>query len=191
MNFLAHAFLSFDNPDILVGNLIADMVKGKQMDVYPSEIRRGIKIHRLIDSFTDSHPVTLEAKKLFQESAGRYGSSFLDVSYDHFLALDPLNQPKEGWELFAQNCYAQIEERGNILPSIFCNMYMYMKSEDWFSNYQNMWMIERSFDRLKRRASYLDDNAPVFADFEKNYNTIQKSYELFFPDLKKYVEEIS
>lgn len=128
MNFLAHAYLSFDKPGLIVGNLVADMVKGKQiMETFPDEIRKGIQLHRQIDSYTDSHPVTIEAKHLFDNSAGRYGSSFLDVSYDHFLALDTVNQPKEGWNTFAQYCYTQIEQSGDILPPRFCSMYVHEK----------------------------------------------------------------
>lgn len=116
---------------------------------------------------------------------------FLDVSYDHFLALDDSSEPGEGWETFAQKCYAQIEQSVKHLPSKFCSMYMYMKKEDWLYNYRHRWLIERSFERLKNRANYLDDDAPVFADFEKHYKDIQESYKLFFPQLKAYVEDIS
>ena len=30
MNYLAHAYLSFGDPDILAGNMISDFVKGKK-----------------------------------------------------------------------------------------------------------------------------------------------------------------
>jgi acyl carrier protein phosphodiesterase len=30
MNYLAHAYLSFNDPEILVGNMISDFVKGKK-----------------------------------------------------------------------------------------------------------------------------------------------------------------
>ena len=30
MNYLAHAYLSFNKPDILAGNIISDFVKGKK-----------------------------------------------------------------------------------------------------------------------------------------------------------------
>lgn len=35
MNYLAHAYLSFNDPEILVGNLISDFVKGKKKFDYP------------------------------------------------------------------------------------------------------------------------------------------------------------
>ncbi|EGK00715.1 MAG: ACP phosphodiesterase [Prevotella sp.] len=191
MNFLAHAYLSFGDPDILIGNMIADLVKGKQIEQYPERIRHGIHIHRHIDAYTDSHPVTLRAMEVFRSSAHKYAGPFLDVSYDHFLALDELSEPEEGWKEFAAKCYSQIEQYAEILPSKFCSMFMYMKSEDWFFNYRYNWMIERSFDRLQQRAAYLPDNAHIFTDFEKHYKEIADSYNEFFPDLKDYTKKIS
>lgn len=189
MNFLAHAYLSFNDPDILVGNLIADLVKGKQIENYSENIRHGIRIHREIDNFTDKHPIIMESKGLFQSSAGRYGGSFLDVAYDHFLALDYLQEPSEGWKTFSAHCYKQIELYADMLPPTFISMFMYMKSEDWLYNYRNRSMIELSFERLARRAAYLDNDTPVFADFERHYDEIKASYEAFFPKLKEYVLE--
>lgn len=187
MNFLAHAYLSFGNPDILIGNMIADQVKGKQIELYPEEIQLGIHIHRQIDAFTDKHPVTQDAMKLFHPSAGRYSGAFLDVAYDHFLTKDKENEPDEGWESFANKSYQQISEHKELLPDKFCSMFMYMESENWFYSYRYKWMIERSFERLQQRANYLDDKANVYADFEKHYNDIKDSYDSFFPDLKEFV----
>lgn len=191
MNFLAHAYLSFENPEILIGNMIADQVKGKQIESYPEGVQQGIHIHRQIDAFTDNHPTTQKAAKLFRASAGRYSGAFLDVAYDHFLAKDECNEPNEGWEDFASKSYQQISKYRELLPSKFCSMFMYMESENWFYNYRYKWMIERSFERLQQRANYLDDNANIYADFEKYYNEIENSYYLFFPELKKFVRDLA
>ncbi|HEY8657933.1 MAG TPA: hypothetical protein VIL78_02790, partial [Hanamia sp.] len=87
MNYLAHAFLSFNNADILTGNMISDFVKGKAKFDYPGEIQKGIHLHRLIDSFTDSHEVTARAKKFFRPQYRLYSGAFVDIVYDHFLAI--------------------------------------------------------------------------------------------------------
>ena len=88
MNYLAHAVLSFGEPEILAGNMISDFVKGKQKFTYPKGIQNGITLHRLIDSFTDAHAATHEAKQYLKPAVGLYAGAFVDVAYDHFLALD-------------------------------------------------------------------------------------------------------
>ena len=42
MNYLAHACLSFGKPDILLGNMINDFIKGKKQFDYPAAIQKGI-----------------------------------------------------------------------------------------------------------------------------------------------------
>ncbi len=188
MNFLAHAYLSFNDTDLIVGNLIADLIKGRKIDELPFEIQQGVWLHRQIDTFTDRHPIVKDAKKYFEETAGRYSGSFLDVSYDHFLCRSEKFAPQEGWELFAQRCYKAIEERAAHLPSGFVTMYLYMKGENWLLNYRNRWLIEKSFQRLQNRATYIQKGIPVYQDFEKHYDKIAQSFDEFFPDLVDFVK---
>ena len=53
MNYLAHIYLSGNDPDLIFGNFIADAVPGKQYKNYSNRIQEGIILHREIDSFTD------------------------------------------------------------------------------------------------------------------------------------------
>lgn len=96
MNYLAHAYLSFEITDITVGNMISDFVKGKQKFDYPLTIQQGIMLHRAIDTFTDTHAITREAKSFFKEPYGPYSGPLVDVVYDHFLANDPVRFPEMG-----------------------------------------------------------------------------------------------
>ena len=57
MNYLAHLYLSSGNKDLMIGNFIADHVKGNAINNFSDEIISGIKLHRLIDDFTDHHPI--------------------------------------------------------------------------------------------------------------------------------------
>lgn len=189
MNFLAHTYLSFGNDKAIVGNLIADMIKGKQIKSFPEEIQKGIILHREIDAFTDKHDIIKETKSVFRQTAGRYDGTFLDVAYDHYLATDTSRIPEGGWQPFANKCYAAVEAKAEILPHEFCSMFAYMRSENWLANYQNNWLIERSFERLKRRAKYLNEEADVFGDFEKNYLLLADSYSRFFPDLEEFSKQ--
>src|SRR3989442_7909269 len=89
MNYLAHAYLSFNQPEILVGNMISDFIKGKKQFDYPVSIQKGIRLHRDIDTFTDAHPATQQLKSFFRPHYRLYAGAFGDIVYDHFLALDP------------------------------------------------------------------------------------------------------
>ncbi len=68
MNFLAHASLSGNDDEILIGNFIADAVKGNQIDRFSDGIKKGIMLHREIDSYTDHHPVFIRSKHRIQRN---------------------------------------------------------------------------------------------------------------------------
>ena len=136
MNYLAHAFLSFGIPEITVGNLISDYVKGKkQFDFIPG-IQQGIRLHREIDTFTDQHPVTAEAKKIFQPAYRLYSGAFVDVVYDHFLAADSMIFSDESLKIFTEHIYTSVDTYSHFFPEKFAAMFPYMKSQNWLYNYQ-------------------------------------------------------
>ncbi len=154
MNFLAHAFLSFNHPEILVGNMISDFVKGKKKFDYPKKILAGIHLHRAIDTFTDFHPATKEAKYYLKDAAGAYSGAFVDVVYDHFLANDASQFMETTLQLTAQNTYSVLSNFQQQLPSPFRQMLPYMLSQNWLYNYHSMEGIQKSFDGVVRRANW-------------------------------------
>jgi acyl carrier protein phosphodiesterase len=85
MNYLAHLLLSGDDPNILVGNFIADFVKKKEEALFSEEIQKGFRIHRKIDEFTDNHPSVALGKALIRAKHSKYAPVILDIHYDHLL----------------------------------------------------------------------------------------------------------
>jgi len=189
MNYLAHAFLSFGIPEITVGNLISDYVKGKKQFDYTPGIQQGIRLHRAIDTFTDQHPVTSEAKKIFQPAYRLYSGAFVDVVYDHFLAADNLEFSDESLKKFTEETYSSIDPYSAVFPVKFASMFPYMKSQNWLYNYQFHWGLEKSFGGLVRRASYISESETAFRLFEENYSTLQEYYNAFMPDVKLFAAQ--
>src|SRR5215213_756054 len=130
MNFLAHAYLSFGEKEILVGNMISDFVKGKaQYDFIPG-IRRGIVHHRLIDDFTDTHVAIKKAKEIFRPDYRLYSSPIVDIVLDHFLAKDG-RMFNSNLQSFTTEVYATLDEYATHLPPRFVPVFGYMKIENW------------------------------------------------------------
>jgi acyl carrier protein phosphodiesterase len=186
MNYLAHAYLSFNNPGILVGNMISDFVKGKRQFDYPVIVQKGIRLHRAIDTFTDQHPATKEAKKVFKPAVGAYAGAFIDVVYDHFLAADETELTEPDLRLFANGVYRQLAEQQVLLPEKFAGMLPYMTSQNWLYHYRSEYGIEKSFGGLVRRAAYLNDASGAFHIFRTEYAVLQNAYRDFFPEVKTF-----
>ena len=186
MNYLAHAYLSFGDPDILAGNMISDFVKGKKKFDYPDRIQTGINLHRKIDEYTDTHPATRQAKQYVKNAAGLYAGSFVDIIYDHFLALDPYEFEDGALATFAQNTYVQLETYEKWSPEKFHNFFFYMRTQNWLLHYRSTEGIHNSFKGLCHRAKYINDAEPVFEAFLKHYEELKMAYEFFFPHVKTF-----
>ena len=184
MNYLAHAYLSFNRPGILVGNMISDFVKGKKKYEYPEEIQQGILLHREIDRFTDTHVATREAKEIFRPAYRLYAGALMDVVYDHFLALDENEFTDEDLKIFTINTYALLDQFTVHFPEKFSMMYPYMKAHNWLYNYRYRQGIEKSLGGLVRRAKYLEESDTAFFLFNEHYDTLKGLYRSFFPELK-------
>ena len=186
MNFLAHAYLSFDDPGLIVGNMVSDFVKGASQHSYPAGIRKGIRLHRAIDAYTDTHPATLEAKQVFRADYRLYATAFVDVVYDHFLASDTERFTDESLASFVDGVYRTLDAHEAFLPQRFAAILPWMKSQNWLYNYRFTWGLEKSFGGLVRRARYLDDSLPAMRLFEAHHGRLFDCYRAFMPDVRTF-----
>lgn len=186
MNYLAHAYLSFHHPGILVGNMISDFVKGKKKLDYPADIQKGIILHRAIDTFTDDHPATRRAKEVFRPHYRLYSGAFVDVVYDHFLATDSREFPGVSLQEFSEQVYTVLDEYIHVFPEPFSQMFPYMKKQNWLFNYREKWGIEKSLGGVVRRAAYLTESDTAFRLFEEHYQLLSGCYRQFWADLQPF-----
>ncbi len=187
MNLLAHAYLSFNNEGILVGNMISDYVKGKKQFDYPLPIQAGIQLHRAIDEFTDTHAATQEIKQLFKPDYRLYAGAFTDVVYDYFLANDENEfSSAESLQSFTQHTYHLLQNNIDYFPEKFAKSFPYMQTQDWLYHYRYDDGMQKSFGGLARRAKYITETDTAFEIFLNNKEMISHSYQIFFPQLKLF-----
>lgn len=188
MNFLAHLYLSGDNEEVLVGNFIGDFVKGSQMDQYPDQIQKGIRLHRSIDHYTDTHEVVLESKVRLREKFRHYAPVIVDVYYDHFLAKDwsmfseiPLKEYTEQFYLLMDNYY-------EIIPKGVIHMLSFMSRDNWLYNYQFIEGIDRALTGMSRRTKFESKMEEASSALQDHYKDFEKEFHQFFPDLQSHVD---
>jgi acyl carrier protein phosphodiesterase len=172
-----------------VGNLISDFVKGKKKFDYPPGIQQGIALHRAIDNFTDTHKATKEAKEVFRPHYRLYAGAFVDVVYDHFLAIDEIEFTESSLFNFSQQVYSALDENIHWFPERFARMFPYMKSQNWLFNYRTPWGTGKSFGGLVHRAAYLTESDTAFHLFETHYQLLQQCYRHFWGNLKSFASQ--
>ena len=188
MNFLAHSYLSFSEEQ-LVGNMIADFVKNRDVARLPESIQKGIKLHRAIDTFTDAHPLIHEAKASFRPLVRLYSGAFVDVAFDYFLANDTTENSQREWQEHSQRVYAVLRRYEEFLPEVFKKVLDKMQQDDWLYNYRNEWGIEYSFRNVVNKAQFLDKTINVFPAFLANKDFLREKYEIFFPEIKSFAQD--
>ena len=188
MNFLAHSYLSFSEEQ-LVGNMIADFVKNRDVARLPESIQKGIKLHRAIDTFTDAHPLIHEAKAPFRPLVRLYSGAFVDVAFDYFLANDTTENSQREWQEHSQRVYAVLRRHEEFLPEVFKKVLDKMQQDDWLYNYRNEWGIEYSFRNVVNKAQFLDKTTNIFPAFLANKDFLREKYEIFFPEIKSFAQD--
>lgn len=189
MNCLAHIYLSGNDPDITIGNFIADHVKGKDYLHYPVNIRKGIALHRAIDNFTDNHAIVEQTKQRIRQSQKKYTPVVADIYYDHYLAANWKLFSGVELEVFADNFYKLTDNYSNLIPARTANMLIYMRQQNWLVNYANFTGLQRVFNGMSNRVSFENNMKNAVADLQLYYEPIEKEFMEFFKELKDFVTE--
>lgn len=188
MNFLAHAYLSFDQDEVLIGNFIADFIRGKEIENYPKKIQVGIHLHRAIDTFTDSHPLVKEVQTHLRPQFGHYARVISDVFFDYFLAKNWDKYTSLPLETFSQRVYQTLQSSPAALPPSFLRMLYWMEQQNWLYAYRNLEGIQQALDGLTRRATFDSKMNTATEVLREKEEEIEALFFVFFQDLETFAQ---
>jgi len=191
MNFLAHALLSRAAPELLVGGLLGDFVKGALGERYTPTIRAGILLHRAIDRYTDAHPTVRASCALVSPVRRRFAAILVDVFYDHFLARHWTRYAELPLADFTQQVYATLLPGIAGYPERLQRMLPRMAADDWLASYAEIESVDAALHGIARRFQRYP-RAAVLADGMQellhNYTALEQQFLDFFPELVGFVE---
>ena len=186
MNLLAHLYLSDNNTDIMIGNFIADHIKGNKFSQFPDDIQKGIKLHREIDTFTDTHEVVRKSKRRLHERYRHYDGVIIDIFYDHFLAKNWRNYSAIPLNVYVQSVYKLLEQNLNILPEKTQEMFPYLVKYNWLYNYQFAKGIQEVLNGMNKRTQGKSQMNLASEDLLLHYQEFEDDFTLFFEDLRTF-----
>ncbi|SNR44845.1 Acyl carrier protein phosphodiesterase [Maribacter sedimenticola] len=186
MNFLAHIYLSFDDDEITLGNFIADSIRGNKYQHLPKRIQKGIKLHRHIDTFTDTHPIPKISSKRLHENYGHYSRVIVDIFYDHFLAKNWKTYSDVPLDVYVDRFYDLLEDNFEVLPDGVKRMMPYMIADNWIYNYSNMDGIAKVLNGMNRRTKNRSKMNFAITDLEEHYHAFEHEFTEFFTELITY-----
>ena len=191
MNWLAHAFLSKPDIKFRLGNLLADLVKGRDRAAMPPAFLDGIRQHQAIDAFTDTHQAV-------HRSRARIGGDFrhatgilVDVFHDHFLALDWERYAPEPLDSFTARLYAEIREHPIELPAEARAAVERMLADDRLGSYRRLDGIEASLRRVSLRLEARTGRdfglERGIAELVAHFEGLRADFAGFFPQLVAHI----
>ncbi|MFW5892537.1 MAG: ACP phosphodiesterase [Bacteroidota bacterium] len=193
MNFLAHIYLSWKDENLMLGNFIADMVKGRQIEQFSREVVRGIRLHRKIDEYTDSHPVVSRSKDRIRAKYRHYSGVVVDMYYDHYLAKNWSDYSDEPLDLFVQSAYNVLMKNYVMLPKRAKFILPLMIGSNWLVNYADLKSFKRHMEGMAKRTHFESGMEHAVDDLKQHYNEFRNDFREFFPDLaafsKRFIEK--
>lgn len=186
MNYLAHIALSGSNEMVIIGNFIGDYVKGSDFVNYPKDIKKGILLHRAIDSFTDQHELVTKSKRLFYSEFPKVSGIILDILYDHFLCLYWNNFYEKDLKQFSKETYVLLEKHKHLFPQKMDGLYQHLVANDWFRRYETEEGTGLSLSQIGKRFNYPKDLATSFDVVQKNKELLHSYFNVFYDELESF-----
>jgi len=188
MNWLAHALLSPAEPEVRLGNLLADCLKGRDRQHVSKPFRAGLQLHAFIDRFTDSHPLVHRSIARLQGAYPLVGGILIDIFYDHLLARRWAAHHPEPLERFLQPLYTDLSHYAAVLPAELGQVLARIIREDRLGSYRHLEGIQTALRSVSRRLSvrtgrhfHLEEALGPMLEQIDDY---QADFEAFFPELR-------
>jgi acyl carrier protein phosphodiesterase len=188
MNWLAHVFLSADDIEFQLGNLLADVVRGPDLAGMSPRFVLGAQRHRAIDSFTDAHPVVRRSRMRLGPEHRRFSGVLMDVFYDYFLATRWDAYSSTPLDEFTSRFYSDARASGLALPDPAQRLIDRMIQHDLLGQYRSIHGVEQSLHRLSlllasrwHRPFALERSIPMLL---ANESLLAADFAEFFPELR-------
>lgn len=204
MNYLAHAFLAGPIAADRVGGVAGDFVKGLLDPLPPGlgpALAEGVRLHRRIDSFADTHPAFRRSRGRVSAARRRVAGIMVDLFYDHFLARHweavsarwPANAAGSGASLttFTAEIYRLIDTHPEPLPAAFVPVFERMAAHDWLASYGDAASVALALDRMAaHRLRAPNPLAGAGAELLADYAGFEADFFDFLPDALAFAAQV-
>ena len=177
------------NPNIMIGNFIADGIKGQHYKNYDRDIQIGILLHRHIDTFTDSHKTVRQSTKRLHKKYSHYSGIIVDILYDHFLAKNWSKYSETPLKHYVEHFYTSLNDNYEVLPTRIQKMMPYMITDNWLLSYASIEGISKVLSGMNQRTKNRSGMDEAVVELEAFYNEFEEEFTNFFDELIRFSKE--
>ncbi|OAD44756.1 ACP phosphodiesterase [Polaribacter atrinae] len=173
----------------MIGNFIADHIRGNNYGGFSKEIQQGIFLHREIDTFTDAHEIVRKSKRRLHERYRHYDGVIIDIFYDYFLAKNWSDYSNIPLEVYTNNVYELFSKIAADLPVKSQNFIKYMIEYNILFNYQYKDGIEKVLNGMNARTKGKSQMNLAIEDLHLLEDELQEDFTLFFKELIEHTNQ--
>ncbi|MGI9244013.1 MAG: ACP phosphodiesterase [Verrucomicrobiales bacterium] len=189
MNLLAHLHLSTGlSAEETAGNVLADFLPNTL--VPPANIRRGIQLHRGIDSFTDQHALVAEARDLISDPRRRLAGIIVDVAFDFTLCQKWGEHCDTELAQFIEEGYSIVQYGARELGDSAHRLTSRMRQNRWLESYSTLDGMALTFRRMTRRSDAVSKLRGAEEEISAQLPEFQAIFDQFYPELGDRVTSI-
>ncbi|MGK0421471.1 MAG: acyl carrier protein phosphodiesterase [Polaribacter sp.] len=167
----------------MIGNFIADHIRGNNYESFSKEIQQGIFLHRAIDTFTDAHKIVRKSKRRLHARYRHYDGVIIDIFYDYFLAKNWSDYSEIPLDVYTNSIYSLFDEIKLNLPAKSQQFIKYMIEYDILFNYKYKDGIEKVLNGMNRRTKGKSQMNLAIEDLRNLEAELEEDFTLFFKDL--------
>ena len=190
MNYLVHLYLSGDDPELQLGGMMGDFVKGPIPAGYSEKIRLGLMLHRRIDSFSLTSRHCRNSRRRLHPRFGHVRSVMVDVFYDHFLAMEWSGYHSRPLEIFAEDFYRVLVACESLLPDRLARIAPRMIEHNWLVAYREKVAVERALRGLASRLSRPTPLAEGLEELYRHEDGLLNDFRGFMEEAQEYSGEL-
>lgn len=173
----------------MIGNFIADHIKGNNFTNFSLEIKQGIFLHRAIDTFTDAHKIVRKSKRRLHERYRHYDGVIIDVFYDYFLAKNWAKYSAIPLDIYTNSIYTLFNGIATELPLKSQNFIKYMIEYNILFNYNSKEGIAKVLNGLNKRTKGVSKMNLAIEDLNILEAELEEDFTSFFKDLIDFSEQ--
>ncbi len=194
MNLLSHLHLSEGLPaQAAAGNVLADYLRraGVVLTETPPSFQKGVRLHRAIDTFTDTHPVVLEARTLVSPARRRLAGIVLDIAFDLFLTRhwERFCGAKRDRQAFIRESYGVLHAAAEPVSSQLAGYVRWMREVDLLGSYTGMDGLALAYQRVSRRSPVAAPLAGAEEEVARHHAAFEQAFLDFYPRLMETVAD--
>ena len=173
----------------MIGNFIADHIRGNNYEGFSKEIQQGIFLHREIDTFTDAHKIVRKSKRRLHKRYRHYDGVIIDIFYDHFLAKNWANYSNIPLDIYTKSIYNLFDKIATELPVKSQQFIKYMIEYNILFNYQFEEGIEKVLNGMNNRTKGKSQMNLAIEDLKLLHKEFEEDFTIFFKDLVNFVNQ--